>query len=247
MVTEDFPFNRDENEEDAAPWEDSWQPPSTGTGTLGVQVDAEVESGGHVQDFQPSDAATWVDQPTQRIDEEIDPGPPVPIESKVDASQSSQIDQASTAQTSREPTGAFEANYAFGIQSYDESFTINSADGTLLGACGMGINESLDRAAADSGQVRLLEIWLYDRSAVRSVSQSVVSPGFDLTGLNNHAQEGGSEISAPMELSPGLTYTLSSNHITLDCTIKSVTFLESEQTPRPFRSVSASLVVHSLT
>lgn len=247
VVTEDFPFNRDENEEDAAPWEDSWQPPSTGTGTLGVQVDAEVESGGHVQDFQPSDAATWVDQPTQRIDEEIDPGPPVPIESKVDASQSSQIDQASTAQTSREPTGAFKANYAFDIQSYDESFTINSADGALLGACGMGINESLDRAAADSGQVRLLEIWLYDRSAVRSVSQSLVSPGFDLTGLNNRAQEGGSEISAPMELSPGLTYTLSSNHITLDCTIKSVTFLESEQTPRPFRSVSASLIVHSLT
>ncbi len=247
VVTEDFPLNRDENEEDAAPWEDSWQPPSTGTGTLGGQVDAEVESGGHVQDFQASDAATWVDQPTQRIDEEIDPGPPVPIESKVDASQSSRIDQASTAQTSREPTGTFEANYAFGIQSYDESFTINSADGALVGACGMGINESMDRAAADSGQVRLLEIWLYDRLAVRSVSQSLVSPGFDLTGLNNRAQEGGSEISAPMELSPGLTYTLRSNHITLDCTINSVTFLESEQTPRPFRSVSASLVVHSLT
>ena len=111
----------------------------------------------------------------------------------------------------------------------------------------MGINESLDRAAADSGQVRLLEIWLYDRSAVRSVSQSLVSPGFDLTGMNDRAEEGGSETSAPRELSPGLTYTLTSNHITLECTIKSVTFLDSEQMPRPFRSVSASLVVHSLT
>ena len=246
-VTEDFPYNRDKNEEDAAPWEDSWQPTSAATGTPGGQDDAAVESGGLDQDFQASDAATWQDQRVQRIDGEIEPGRPVAIESEDDTSQSSQIDQAPAAQTSREPTGAFEANYAFGIQSYDESFTINSADGALLGACGMGINESLDRAAADSGQVRLLEVWLYDRSAVRSVSQTLVSPGFDLTGLKDRAQEGGSETSAPLELSPGLTYTLSSNHITLECTIKSVTFLDSEQTPRPFRSVSASLVVHSLT
>ena len=78
-------------------------------------------------------AATWQDQPTQRVDGKFDTGPPVTIESAVDASQSSQIDQAPAAQTTRGPTGAFEANYAFGIQSYDESFTINSADGRFVG------------------------------------------------------------------------------------------------------------------
>lgn len=146
--------------------------------------------------------------------------------------------------SSGQQVGQFEANFAFGIQTYDESFTINAADGELLGACGMGINESVDRAAATSGQVRLLDIWLYDRTAVRSVSQPLVSPGFDVSGLDGFAEGSGSASSPPLEVRPGLTCTLRSDHIVLECMIKSVTFLDGEQAPMPFRSVSASLAIH---
>ena len=132
----------------------------------------------------------------------------------------------------------------FGIQTYDESFTINAADGELLGACGMGINESVDRAAADSDQVRLLDIWLYDRSAVSSVSQPLVSPGFDASGLGDYAESSGSDSSPPLEVVPGLTCALQSDRIELECTIKSASFLDGEQTPIPFRSVSVSLAVY---
>ncbi len=140
--------------------------------------------------------------------------------------------------------GRFEANYAFGIQTYDESFTINAADGELLGACGMGINESVDRAAANSDRVRLLDVWLYDRSAVQSVSQSLVAPGFDVSGLDDLAEDSDSGAPVPLDVRPGLTCTLRSDHLVLDCKIESATFLDGEQAPTPFRSVSASLTVY---
>lgn len=158
-----------------------------------------------------------------------------------------QTEPAPAAHTSRQMVGKFEANYAYGIQSYDESFTINGADGELLGACGMGINESVDRAAANLDHVRLLDIWLYDRSEVRSVSQPLVSPGFDVTGLNDHVDGDGSVTSPPLEVASGLTCALRSDGIVLECTIKSATFLDGEQVPPPFRSVSATLAVYILS
>ncbi len=146
--------------------------------------------------------------------------------------------------SSRQRVGQFEASYAFGIQSYDESFTINAADGELLGACGMGINESVDRDAANTDQVRLLDIWLYDRSAVRSVSQPLVSPGFSASGLEDPAGSGGSESAYPLEVAPGLICTLRSDGMELECRIESVTYLEGEQAPLPFRSVNARFDVY---
>ena len=148
--------------------------------------------------------------------------------------------------TSRQLAGQFEANYAFGIRSYDESFTINAADGELLGACGVGINESVDRDAANTEQVRLLDVWLYDRSAVRSVSQPLVSPGFDVSGLDDYTDGSGSDSSFPLEVVPGLTCTLQSDSIEVECSVKSATFLEGEPEPMPFRSVSVSLSVYVL-
>ncbi len=155
-----------------------------------------------------------------------------------------QPEAAPIGRTTRQLVGQFEANYAFGIQTYDESFTINGADGELLGACGVGINESVDRAAANTDQVRLLDIWLYDRSAVRSVSQPLVSPGFDESGLVSYTEGNGSESSLPLEVFPGLTCTLQSDGIILECTVKNASFLEGEQAPMPFRSVSVSLAVY---
>ncbi len=148
-------------------------------------------------------------------------------------------------QTSLDVVGAFEANYAIGIQSYDESFTINSADNDLLGACGMGVNESLDRAAANTDQVRLLDIWLYDRAETRSISQPLVSPGFDTTAWDERTDNAGSVTGAPLEVSPGLTCTLRSKQIALECTVKEVTFLDTEPEPRPLQSLKAKLVVRS--
>lgn len=143
---------------------------------------------------------------------------------------------------SDDEVGRFEASYAFGVRSYDESFTITGEDGELLGACGMGINESVDRAAVETDEVRLLDVWLYDRSGARSESQPLVSPGFDTAGLEIRADGGGSATAAALALQPGLRCRLASDNIVLECRIRSVTFMEGKETPRPFRSVRASLI-----
>ena len=233
--------------EDRELWEEDLR---TASAEASFPDDANSEKagpGGAIEGIVAEEAAAGPERPFERPDRDLNAGPPSRLEPGIGDTGRGLTEQANVAQTSRQLLGQFEANYAFGVQSYDESFTINAADGELLGACGMGINESMDRAAADMDQVRLLDIWLYDRSAVRSVSQPLVSPGHEVSGLDDHAEDGGSVTAAPLEIVPGLTCTLRSNGILLECTIKSASFLDNGQTPAPFRSVSASLVVYVLS
>ena len=243
-VSEDEEFGESRDSEAQEHWDDGWQtaPPEAtfreGLDRLEVGTDAGVDSG------VPADDITRREALVEGEDQEIESAPFPTLEPETVETVRTQGETPPVSQSSRQQVGQFEANYAFGIQTYDESFTINAADGELLGACGMGINESVDRAAATSGQVRLLDIWLYDRTAVRSVSQPLVSPGFDMSGLDDFAEGSGSDSSAPLEVRPGLSCTLRSDHIVLECTIKSVTLLDGEQAPKPFRSVSASLAIY---
>ena len=206
----------------------------------------EADPGGTVEGIVVEEPDAGPANPAEQQDTNLEAGHAPRLDPVVADTSLGQTAQEPAAPTSRQVVGQFEANYAFGVQSYDESFTINTPDGELLGACGMGINESVDRAAAEMDQVRLLDIWLYDRSAVQSFSQPLVSPGLDVTGQDEHAEIGGAVTSTPLEVVPGLTCTIRSDRVLLECSIKSVTFLESEQTPQPFRSLSASLVVYIL-
>ena len=219
---------------DAILRDDSGQSPPVSLGHAGAQAVDSVDAGGHEQEFSEDDPTPLQVPPPQSLVELSPAGASADIEPKDGAPSPGGA-----------VLGTFEANYAFGIQSYDESFTISGPDGELLGACGMGMNESLDREAADTDQVRLLEIWLYDRSAVRSISRLLVSPGFDATLLDDRSEMDGTNRSPPLELAPGLTCRLGSHHIQLDCAIKNVSYLDSGQSPRPLRSVSAALVVRN--
>ena len=244
-VSEDEEFGERRDGEARGHWDDGWVTAPTettfreGPDRLEVGTDAGVDAG------MPADEISGGEELAAREDQETESVRFQTLEPEtVDTVRIQQGETPPVSHSSGQQVGQFEANYAFGIQTYDESFTINAADGELLGACGMGINESVDREAATSGQVRLLDIWLYDRTAVRSVSQPLVSPGFDVSGLDEFAEGSGSASSAPLEVRPGLTFTLQSDHIVLECTVKSVTFLDGEQAPMPFRSVSASLAIH---
>ena len=161
----------------------------------------------------------------------------------VGGSLTSILQPAENTHTVGEVVGVFEANYAFGIPSYDESFTITSADNEPLGACGMGINESLMHSAANEDQIRLLDVWLYDRAAVHSLSQTLVTPGFDTTNLAARTNNAGPLPSPPLEVAEGLTFTLHAEQIMLECTIKEVTFLEIDPVHPPFRTLKTKLVV----
>ena len=223
-----------EDEEDAILREDSGQLPPNSLDHAGVQAVDPVDAAGREQEISNDEPTPLQVRPPQTQVELSAAGASTGIEPKNDAPS-----------PGGDVLAEFEANYAFGIQSYDESFTISGPDGELLGACGMGMNESLDREAADTDQVRLLEIWLYDRLAVRSISRLLVSPGVDATLLDDRSEMDSINRSPPLELAPGLTCRLRSHHIQLDCAIKNVSYLDSGHSPRPLRSVSAALVVRS--
>ena len=231
--------------EDPEHWEDDWQTAPPVPTSHEVLDSTEEKSSAGIGIDEPAEASAGPEGPVGREEMGME-SPAIPrLEPETVETAPTLVEAAPAARTSRQLVAQFEASYAFGIRTYDESFTINTEDGELLGACGMGINESVDRAAANSDQVRLLDIWLYDRSAVRSVSQPLVSPGFNVSGLDEFTDGDGSMTSPPLEVVPGLTFMLQSDRIVLECTIHSATFLDSEQAPMPFRSVSVSLAVYA--
>ena len=230
--------------EDSEPWEGNWRATPAGRATFEAYDEPEEKAGSGMAGQVPSGANAGPARPVEWEEESAESTLIPKMEPETVGTGFIQSEAKPVDRVTRQLVGQFEANYAFGIQSYDESFTINAADGELLGACGVGINESVDRDAANSDQVRLLDVWLYDRSAVRSVSQPLVSPGFDVSGLDDFTEGNGSDSTFPLEVVPGLRCTLQSDSILVECSIKSATFLEGELEPMPFRSVSVSLAVY---
>ncbi len=225
-------------------WQEDQPILPSGASSAEVSSEQEQRAAASAVEHEPFTASAGHFGPVAVEDERTESSPGVGPDTEIVESEIAQVETGQVDHATGQLVGRFEANYAFGIQTYDESFTITAADGELLGACGMGINESVDRAAADSDQVRLLDIWLYDRSAVTSVSQPLIAPGFDVSGLDDYTEGEGSESSSPLEVRPGLTCTLQSDGIVLECMLKSASYLDGAQAPMPFRSVSVSLAVY---
>lgn len=71
------------------------------------------------------------------------------------------------------PLARFQATYTFGHDSFDDSFSIENTNGDFLGECGVGISESI---GADSPKnVTALEVWLFDKNDIRTVTKVIMS------------------------------------------------------------------------
>ncbi len=71
------------------------------------------------------------------------------------------------------PLARFQSTYSFGHDSYDDSFSIENANGDFLGECGVGISESI--GAESPKNVTALEVWLFDKNDIRTVTKVVMS------------------------------------------------------------------------
>jgi hypothetical protein len=69
--------------------------------------------------------------------------------------------------------GRYEAEYTFGTDDFDCSFTISTAEGNFLGDCGIGVADVLP--AIGPQHVDALEVWLFDKGDVSSVSKILAS------------------------------------------------------------------------
>lgn len=71
------------------------------------------------------------------------------------------------------PLARFQSTYTFGHDSYDDSFSIENTNGDFLGECGAGISESIGADAPKN--VTALEVWLFDKNDIRTVTKVIMS------------------------------------------------------------------------
>jgi len=145
--------------------------------------------------------------------------------------------------------GSYIAEYNVGIMAYDQSFTITSTgaeNDPPLGACGMAISEELDKSAANSNNVRVLQVWLYDGIEVRTSSQYLVSPGMDKEALGEQAKSAGTITGEPLDIAPGVAFRIPAKNLLLDCRIVSADFLTTDAQPSPLRTVRVEMTVRAV-
>jgi len=71
------------------------------------------------------------------------------------------------------PIARFQTTYSRGHDAYDDSFSIENSSAEFLGECGVGIAESIGADATKN--VTALEIWLFDKSDIRTITKVVMS------------------------------------------------------------------------
>jgi heme/copper-type cytochrome/quinol oxidase subunit 2 len=71
------------------------------------------------------------------------------------------------------PIARFHTTYSRGHDAYDDSFSIENSNAEFLGECGVGIAESI--GADLPKNVTALEIWLFDKSDIRTITKVVMS------------------------------------------------------------------------
>jgi hypothetical protein len=73
----------------------------------------------------------------------------------------------------RPPLGHWITTYELGEDTYDESFSIETQMGEFLGECGVGISEMI--GVGDPAKVTAFEVWLFDKSDIRTVTKVLMS------------------------------------------------------------------------
>jgi hypothetical protein len=76
------------------------------------------------------------------------------------------------ATTERGAGQEFTAAFHQGDEAYDQSFDIEGPDGSYWGECGMTMSEAMH---GDSERVTALEVWLFDKSDIRTVTKVLMS------------------------------------------------------------------------
>jgi hypothetical protein len=71
------------------------------------------------------------------------------------------------------PLAQFPTEFNIGHDTYDDSFSIETATGEFLGECGVGISEII--GADEPKKVTAFEVWLFDKNDIRTVTKVIMS------------------------------------------------------------------------
>ncbi len=124
------------------------------------------------------------------------------------------------------PVARFRTSYKRGHDTYDDSFSIENANGEFLGECGVGISESIGIDAPKN--VTAFEVWLFDKNDIRTVTKVVMSDHafFDEALKAKLAPKG-----EPMMGREGETVVLETASLIINAEVTELTYGESAELP----------------
>jgi hypothetical protein len=80
---------------------------------------------------------------------------------------------ASEPQLMEVPIARFRTQYTRGYDTYDDTFSIENANGEFLGECGVGIADVI--GATTPRSVTAFEVWLFDKNDIRTITKVIMS------------------------------------------------------------------------
>ncbi len=104
--------------------------------------------------------------------EEDDDGSRTPAQAAADATASAEATDF-TDVASGAPVAQFMTTYMLGDDLYDDSFSIDDANGDFLGECGVAIGDTI--GVGDPKKVAAFEVWLFDKNDIRTVTKVLMS------------------------------------------------------------------------
>lgn len=141
--------------------------------------------------------------------------------------------------TARRSLGSFAPVYRREMAEYNESYNLVTPDGKgYVGHCGMGVAETID---PDDTQVAALEVWLFDKSDIRTHTLVLESQGASEHIAEDERAEVGSE---RIVAEPGQTFTIESKSLILHGRVVQVTYVENDTMPETiFQEVKVEMDV----
>jgi hypothetical protein len=130
------------------------------------------------------------------------------------------------------------SSYSLGMDSFDESFAIETEDNEWLGECGMGISESLGDVTPR--RVAAFEVWLFDKPNTRTVTKVLMSE------YANHDEILRNKLLArgdPVLAEPGATFTLETPALTVEARVLEMEYGDGTPAFGYFDSLQVSLTV----
>jgi len=127
--------------------------------------------------------------------------------------------------------GKFVAHYHLGSDQFDTSFSINSAKGEFLGECGMGISDVL--SSEGEQRVDALEVWLFDRAEIRTVSKFLVSEHANQDQATHDRLAAKGDLLVPR---PGSTFLVETLSMGLSVTVTDLAYENDPQWPDSYFS-----------
>lgn len=112
------------------------------------------------------------------------------------------------------PVSHFMTTFVIGDDQYDDSFSIDRPTGEFLGECGVGVSETI--GIGDPKKVTALEVWLFDKNDVQTVTKVLMSShAFNDNNIRQRLASRGE----PIQVEPGQQILLETATLQLEARV----------------------------